>query len=184
MPRREVILISDFQRDGWSPRRRPPPADGTVLTPVSVAGRRRQNLAVTPVTVQRDSASRTRTASRSPPASSTAVTRLLPTFRSPRARRPRGAEREGQRAGERLGIHTFPPSTLSSPNTRGVVRIGDDGLARDNAFYFVLSPPRPVTVTHRRQCPCLARRDAVSLARARHRRGPPLRGLARAALTT
>jgi hypothetical protein len=41
---------------------------------------------------------------------------------------------------------TFPPVTLSQANTRGTVRIGDDVLARDNAFHFVLSPPAPVPV--------------------------------------
>jgi hypothetical protein len=40
----------------------------------------------------------------------------------------------------------FPPVILAAANTRGAVRIGDDALNEDNAFYFVLSPPRPVPV--------------------------------------
>jgi hypothetical protein len=41
----------------------------------------------------------------------------------------------------------FPAVILAASNTRATERIGDDALAKDNAFHFVLSPPRPVAVT-------------------------------------
>jgi hypothetical protein len=41
----------------------------------------------------------------------------------------------------------FPPVFVTAANTRGAVRIPDDALNEDNAFYFVLSPPQPVSVT-------------------------------------
>lgn len=147
MPRREVILISDFQRSGWSPGEGLRLPTGTVLTPVSVQAGTVKNLAVTPVTIQRDSASgqdRVTVTAGVLNRSGEVVTDL-----------PIALELDGHVAqSAKVTVQpngsastTFPPSTLSSPNTRGVVRIGDDGLARDNAFYFVLSPPRPVTVT-------------------------------------
>src|SRR5205823_14089571 len=56
LPRREVILISDFQRRGWeqTPGRddvRLP--DKTVVTPVAVGDPSSANLSVTPVSLQR-----------------------------------------------------------------------------------------------------------------------------------
>src|SRR5262245_41651785 len=57
MPRREVILITDFQRSGWSPGEGLRLPSGTVLTPVSVQALSAKNLAVTPITIQRDQAS-------------------------------------------------------------------------------------------------------------------------------
>jgi hypothetical protein len=147
MPRREVILISDFQRSGWSPGEGLRLPTGTVLTPVSVQANAVKNLSVTPVTIQRDSASgqdRVTVTAGVINRSAEAVTNV-----------PISLELDGHVAQTAsLAVQangsastTFPPSTLSSPNTRGVVRIGDDALARDNAFYFVLSPPRPIVVT-------------------------------------
>ena len=41
------------------------------------------------------------------------------------------------------GSVVFKPVILTSPNTRGIVRIGDDALARDNAFHFVAVAAAP-----------------------------------------
>ena len=78
-PRREVVLVSDFQRSGWSPGDGLRLPTGTTLTPCPVqadrhAQRRRD-------AGQRFSASRCpdRTASRSPLACSIAATRSSPT---------------------------------------------------------------------------------------------------------
>ena len=40
----------------------------------------------------------------------------------------------------------FAPFTLAEPTVRGTVKAGDDPLAADNAFHFVLSPSRPISV--------------------------------------
>src|SRR3954447_10256531 len=56
LPRREIILISDFQRRGWeqTPGRDDVKLpDRTTLTPVSVASGTTANLAATPVSLQR-----------------------------------------------------------------------------------------------------------------------------------
>ena len=147
MPRREVILISDFQRSGWSPGDGLRLPTGTVLTPVSVQGGTVKNLAVTPVTIQRDTSSGQDRI--------TVTTGVLNRSEEAVTDLPVSLELDGHVAQSvRVSVQpngsasaTFPPSTLIAPNTRGTVRIGDDGLARDNAFYFVLSPPKPVPVT-------------------------------------
>src|SRR4029450_8077389 len=38
----------------------------------------------------------------------------------------------------------FTPFTIASRNMRATVRLPDDGLKRDNAFHFVVSPSEPV----------------------------------------
>jgi len=148
MPRREVILVSDFQRSGWAPGEGLRLPSGTVLTTVSVqADASTKNLAVTPITIQREQASgqdRVTVTAGVLNRSNETVTNL-----------PIALELDGHVAqtaqitvqANGSASTTFPPATLSSVNTRGTVRIGDDALARDNAFYFVLSPPRPIAVT-------------------------------------
>ena len=44
------------------------------------------------------------------------------------------------------GSVTFQTMTVSDANMRAVVRAGSDALPRDNDFYFVLSPGRPLSV--------------------------------------
>ena len=57
LPRREVVLISDFQRSGWSPGDGLRLPAGTTVTPVTVQRDRERNLAVTPVRMQREQVS-------------------------------------------------------------------------------------------------------------------------------
>jgi hypothetical protein len=146
LPRREVVLISDFQRSGWSPGDGLRLPAGTVLTPVPMAATAARNLAVTPITLQRDQASgqdRVTITAGVLNRSNETVTDL-----------PLSLEIDGLvRETARLSVQangsastTFPPVIVTAPNTRGVVRVGDDALASDNAFHFVLSPPRPVVV--------------------------------------
>jgi hypothetical protein len=44
------------------------------------------------------------------------------------------------------GSVTFAPFTVSEVSMRGVVRAGTDAMPKDNAYYFALSPGRPVSV--------------------------------------
>src|SRR3954447_290283 len=53
LPRREVILISDFQRSGWQGAEGVRLPDGVVLTPRPITDDRTSNLSVTPVSLQR-----------------------------------------------------------------------------------------------------------------------------------
>ncbi len=146
LPRQEVVLISDFQRSGWSPGDGLRLPAGTTVTPVTVQADSTRNVAVTPITMQREQVSgqdRVTITAGVLNRSAETITDL-----------PVWLELDGHVAQTaRVTVQpnasastTFPPVTLTAPNTRGIVRIGDDALARDNAFHFVLSPPRPVTV--------------------------------------
>ena len=147
LPRREVVVISDFQRSGWSP------GDGlrlpaaTTVTPMAVHAEDTRNVAVTPVSLQREQVSgqdRVTVTAGVLNRSEEVITDL-----------PVSLEVDGHVAGttrvtlqpHSAGSAVFPPVIVTSPNTRGTVRIGDDALARDNAFHFVLSPPRPVPLS-------------------------------------
>lgn len=146
LPRKEVILISDFQRSGWSPGDGLRLPAGTTLTPVTVQATSDRNLAVAPVGVQRQRVSGQDRV--------TVTAGVLNRGSEIATDVPIALELDGLVAqSARLTVQghgsastTFPPVTLSQPNTRAAVRLGDDALAVDNAFYFVLSPPSPVPV--------------------------------------
>ena len=167
LPRREVILISDFQRQGWE---HTPGRDDvklperTTFTPVNVASGATANLSVTPVSLQR-----TRFENHD---------RLVVTA---------GVMNHGQKpvTGATLALEidgnviqsratdvapggsssvTFSPFTVASRNMRGTVRLPADSLTRDNTFHFVVSPSEPVqaVVVNRSG----AEREALYLSRA------------------
>jgi hypothetical protein len=146
LPRREVIVISDFQRSGWSGADGLRLPDATVVTPVVVEPGQAPNVAVTPAAIQREvfqgqervivtggvlNRSATPVAGRN--LSLEIDGRIVQTL--PVSMEPHGA-----------ATATFAPVTITADNTRAAVRIGDDALAADNAFHFVLTPPRPVEV--------------------------------------
>jgi hypothetical protein len=146
LPRREVIVISDFQRSGWTASDGLRFPDTTVVTPVVVEAGNVQNVAVTPVTIAREIFSgqeRVIVTGGAINRSATPVANLNMSLEidgravqtTPISLAPHGA-----------ATATFAPVTITADNTRAAVRIGDDGLAADNAFYFVLTPPRPVEV--------------------------------------
>jgi hypothetical protein len=148
LPRREVVLISDFQRGGWRGEEGARLPEGTVLTPVPVQGSLdRSNVSVTAVSLARTSFSNqervTVTAgltNRSDrPISGQSLT--LEVAGIPAATKPIQMEPGGSTS------VSFDPVTVSSRNMRGTVRLSDDALATDNAFNFVISPEEPVRVT-------------------------------------
>ena len=148
LPRREVVLISDFQRGGWRGEEGARLPQGATVTPVPVQGPAdRPNVSVTAVSLSRSSFSNqervTVTAglvnrSEQPVNGSTATLEVagLPVATQPVRIEPGGT-----------ASVTFDPFTLSSRNQRGTVRIGDDALNADNALNFVISPEEPVRVT-------------------------------------
>jgi hypothetical protein len=148
LPRREVILISDFQRRGWeqSPGHEDVKLpERTALTPVTVAAGDTANLAVTPVSLQR-----TRFENHDRVAVTAGVTNRSATP----ARAVLTLEVDGQSI-QSLPIDvgangsssaTFAPFTVASRNMRCSVKLPADGLARDNLFDFVVSPSEPVRV--------------------------------------
>src|SRR3954469_11346046 len=147
LPRREIILISDFQRRGWE---QTPGRDDvklperTTLTPIDVASGDTANVSVTPVSLQR---------TRFENHDRVAVTAgLVNHGTKPISNVMLSLDVDGQSiqslpasvAPGGSSSVTFTPFTVASRNMRGTVRLPDDGLKRDNAFYFVVSPSEPV----------------------------------------
>jgi hypothetical protein len=147
LPRREVVLISDFQRAAWTGAEGLRLPDGTVVTPVVVNAGNVTNVAVTPATVQREMFQGQDRA--------IVTGGVLNRSAAPVNGANVSLEIDGRvvqsipvsMAAHGAATATFAPVTITADNTRAAVRISDDALAADNAFHFVLTPPRPVDVT-------------------------------------
>jgi hypothetical protein len=146
LPRREVILISDFQRNGWRGEEgaRLPP--GTLLTPVPVAGGSGPNVSVTAVSLARSTFSNQERV---------AVTAALVNRSTQTANGQSVTLEIGGRPLQTQQVHltgdgtasvVFEPFTVTGRNMRGTVRIGSDALPADNAFNFIVSPAEPVRI--------------------------------------
>jgi hypothetical protein len=167
LPRREIILISDFQRRGWE---QTPGRDDvklperTTLTPVDVAGGETANLSATAVSLQRtrfenhDRVSVTAGVVNHSTKPVTGATLALEIDGNAIQSLPTDVGPGGSSS------VTFSPFTVASRNMRGTVRLADDGLKRDNVFHFVVSPSEPVhaLVVNRSG----AEREALYLSRA------------------
>jgi hypothetical protein len=144
LKRREAVLISDFQKNGWTGSEEAHFPDGMTLTTTSVASANAANLAIPSVTFARSAFSGQErvavTAGLSnkgeAPLTDIAVTLEVD-----------GHEIEARKASvapHSTGSVTFAQFTLGGPNVRGIVRAGSDPMPADNSFYFVLSPSAPV----------------------------------------
>jgi hypothetical protein len=148
LPRREVVIISDFQRGGWRGEEGARLPQGVTLTPIAVQNAAdRANLTVTGLSLARSTFSNqerlTVTAvvtnrTERPVAGSNIA---LETAGLPVANKPLNVEPGGSAS------VTFDPVTISSKNFKGTVRLADDALNADNSFNFVVSPSEPVRLT-------------------------------------
>jgi hypothetical protein len=143
--RLEAFLITDFQRSGWQQQEEIPLPEGATITPVSVADVETAGLAVTSVAFDREAFSGQQRVT---------VTAGLTSRGGDPVRQNVQLEIDGRVVGTReislepftSGSVVFDPVTVAEANVRGVVRAGTDKLSKDNDFYFVLSPSRPVSV--------------------------------------
>jgi hypothetical protein len=144
--RREAYLISDFQKSGWERQEDIHLPEGATITPISVAEMETSDLAVTSLSIQRSSFSgqeRVVLTAGLSNHSASAVTNV-----------PVKLEIDGRAIETRpvtIGPHasgtvSFDALTVSETNMRGAIRAGSDAMPKDNDFYFVLSPSRPVSV--------------------------------------
>ncbi len=144
--RREAILISDFQKTGWSADEDTRFAEGVTLTPVSVASPGAANLSVASVTFAR--------AVFSGQERVTVTAGLVNHATQPAANVPVVLEIDGHQIETRradvapnaAASVSFVPFTLAEANVHGTVRAGSDAMPQDNAFDFVLTPGRPVSI--------------------------------------
>ena len=145
LPRREAVLITDFQRLGWQGAEGLRLPDGAALNPIDLGSAEAANASVTPVALERSMFSNqervTVTAGVLNHGSKAidADVNLEVDGRSIQSKRVR-VEANGSAS------TTFDPLTLAAPNMRASIRLGRDALDRDNAFHFVVSPGRPVRV--------------------------------------
>jgi hypothetical protein len=149
LPRREVFLVSDFQRAGWQADSTLRLPGGATLTPVAVDGGDGVNLALTPVSIQRvpfEGQERVAVTAGVLNRGDDTVNGL-----------PVQLEMDGrivQTMRVNVAPHasvstTFTPIAVTASNTRASIRLGEggaapDALARDNTFYFVVSPAAPL----------------------------------------
>ena len=159
LPRKEVILVSDFQRGGWQPDDTLRLPGGATLTTVVVEKATGPNLALTPVALQRIRAA-------GQPERVGVTAGVLNRGTTAAAAVPLQLEMDGRvvqtlTASVEPGASatvTFAPLTITAANTRASVRLGNDkpdglstagsvdALARDNVFHFVITPSAPVPV--------------------------------------
>jgi hypothetical protein len=165
LPAFRVVVISDFQRRGWSGDEGVRFPDGTRVEVVDVAGEAPANHAVAAVTVTRE---RVGERERITPAA-----RLVRTGGSGPAALPvelavddRVVQTDTVElpASGATGV-VFDPVTLADRHTRLEVRLPADELARDDAWRMVLSPGR-ATAVHLSSAPGEGTRGDLYLRRA------------------
>jgi hypothetical protein len=139
-PVRELVLVSDFQRRGWTGEEGVRLPAGTAIRTVPITGDAGANVAVADVALRRDRFS--------------GLERVAPSARLVRTGGEGPAEvevaldidgREVQRRvvtlpAEGAAPVDFAPMQIGARHTRGTVRVPEDGLDRDDARHFVLSP--------------------------------------------
>jgi hypothetical protein len=147
LPRREVVLISDFQRSGWRGEEGARLPAGATVTPVPITGgAEAANVSVTAVSLARSTFSnqeRVEVTAAVVNRGTRALTNgqlALEIGGRPLESKPLSVE-----AGGSASV-VFAPFSVSSNYMRGTVRSSADALAADNAFNFVISPSEPVHV--------------------------------------
>jgi hypothetical protein len=153
LPRKEIVLISDFHRSGWSPNDDVPLPPGTTVRNIDVSRKEAADVAVASVSV-----ARTESGDR---AQATVTARAMNLGDS--ARTVEAALELAGRSVDRKRVTIPPRSTaqvvfasapVSSVVTRGIVRITPDSQPSNDAFHFtiaeesgaaalVVEPPRP-----------------------------------------
>ena len=146
LQRKEAVLISDFQKTGWTGSEDVHFGEGMTVTPVSVATEAVTNLAVPSVTFGRSSfssqervvvtagiANKGATAAANVPVSLEIDGHVIETLTA-------------NVAANASSSVSFSPFTLSTPAVHGVVKAGTDPMPADNTFDFILTPSQSVSV--------------------------------------
>jgi hypothetical protein len=149
LPRREAILITDFQRSGWQGSEGVRLPDGAVLTPLPIIDSGKVNHAIAPVALQHSTFENQQRVT----VSTGAVNRTPLSSGAEQSvdialeigGRPIQTKRVTLTANGSAST-TFDPVTVAERNLRGTVRLGPDALAKDNVFNFVLAPEESLKV--------------------------------------
>src|SRR5512132_2061865 len=145
LPRREVVLISDYQKIGWANHNEVVFPRGTVVTPVDVGAAGSSDVAVSQVTTDRDSAGQRDRV--------TVAARLINTGGAPRTVSATlaigGRDVETKRvAVEASSAQQVAFASIAIPPgaTKGLVRITPDSLTQDDVLDFTIAPDEAVPV--------------------------------------
>ncbi len=144
--RKEAILISDFQKSGWTGSEDVHFPDGMTLTPVSVGAADATNLAIPSANFSR--------ATFSTQERITVTAGVSNKGTQPATNVPVSLEIDGH-AIETKSVTVSPnasasvafaPFTLSDPQVHGVIKAGSDAFQADNSFDFVMTPNQQVSI--------------------------------------
>ena len=144
--RKEAVLISDFQRAGWTGSEDVHFGEGYTLTPVSVASPKSNNIAIPSITFARASFSGQERVTVS---AGIANKGSEPVSDVPVTLEVEGHQIQTQQA--KIGANatasvSFTQFTVDRPIVKGTVRAGTDPLPADNVFHFTVSPAAPVSL--------------------------------------
>ena len=145
LPRREVVLISDYQKTGWANHNEIVFPKGTTITPVDLGGAVANDVSVAQVKTDRDSTGdRDRV---------TVGARLINTGAAPKTVDATLAigGREAQKKTATVPPHgavqvAFSPIAVPMGATKGAVRITADSLTQNDVLNFTIAPDEAVTV--------------------------------------
>lgn len=145
LPRKEVVLISDFQNAGWGRHDDVRLPAGTAMTAVDVGGGRDDDVAVTQVSTDRDAAG-----DRDRVTVTARVTNVGGTPRTVEATLDLGGRaietKKLSIAAKGVAQARFSPTAIPAAATRGTVRITHDSLEANDQFNFTLAPGEAVSV--------------------------------------
>jgi hypothetical protein len=145
-PRREVVLVSDFQRRGWEARNDVQLPAGATFTPVDVSDGRTADVAVTTATLRRERPGERDflvAAARVANSGDAAVASLPVTL----SLNGRAVEtRHVQLAPRSAATVTFARVPVPDGETRGTISAAPDALRPDDTFHFTLSPAQDLSV--------------------------------------
>ena len=144
LPRREVVIISDFQKTGWTTHNEIAFPRGTTVTPVDVGGAS-PDVAVSQVNLDRDSTGeRDRI---------TVAARLVNTSSEPRAVTAVLAVGGRDAQTQKVTIPAsgtqqvaFPAVVVPNTATKAAVRVNADEMTADDQYDFTIAPDASVSV--------------------------------------
>jgi hypothetical protein len=138
-PRREIVLITDFQRGGWDRRDPPRLPAGTTITRVDLSDKTTSNVAVTGIDFRRDAVGgRERVAVQARVINRSAAP--LPDYAVALEINGRPLETKHVKLDANAAASvTFTPTPVPEGAARVVVRGAADALPRDNVFHAVLA---------------------------------------------
>ena len=147
LPRKEAVLISDFQRNGWRGEEGARLPAGSTLTPVAINGPAdKPNATITTVSLSRSTFS---DQERVTLTASVANRTVAPVSGDSLALEIGGRAVQTQPLNispEGSASVAFQPFTVGARNTRVTLRAGNDALAMDNVFNLVVAPSTPVHI--------------------------------------